>query len=124
MDTVLAVRNREDPSEMTSQYPNLDLVFVESCSFLSQHSLELSPRNGSSIPWRKSATRSNSSSVIVSSQNFLIATGASPIVPKPLEIAAQESGVPMFTYRTVLQPSSKNNTGSIWNILQSSNYKC
>lgn len=120
MDTVLAVRNREDPSEMTSQNPNLDLVFVKNCSFVSQHSLELSPRDGY-IPWQSSSNRSNSSSVLVSSKKFLIATGASPIVPKHLEIAAQESKVPMFTYRTVLQPSEMNNTGSIWNILQSSN---
>lgn len=120
MDTVFAVRKREEPDGMTERNPNLDLMFVKDCRFVSPHSLELTPRNGSSIPWQSNSSES-SSSVPVSSKQFLIATGASPIVPKHLQKFAEEAGVPVFTYRTMLQPSSNNETESIWSILQSSN---
>jgi pyruvate/2-oxoglutarate dehydrogenase complex dihydrolipoamide dehydrogenase (E3) component len=122
-NTVFAVRQREEPDGMTERNPNVDLVFVHGCQFLSPHELDLTPRNASSIPWQNvSSSNSSNGSITVSSKKFLIATGASPVVPKHLEEAARSVGVPIHTYRTVLQPDN-NDTRSIWNVLQKSSTK-
>jgi pyruvate/2-oxoglutarate dehydrogenase complex dihydrolipoamide dehydrogenase (E3) component len=54
------------------------------------------------------------------SKKFLIATGAVPIVPERLEMAAKRAGLTTYTYRTLLQPSSgEDEEESIWQLLES-----
>ena len=125
-NTVIAVRQRENASEIMKRSPNLDVVFVKDCHFVSPHELELTPRNNSIIPWREEGSFSsidnindnntNNMTFTVTSKQFLIATGASPVVPQHLKEAAQVAGVPIYTYRSVLQPN--NTSKSIWKVLQ------
>lgn len=112
-DTVMAVRQREDPTRMTQGNPNLDLVFCRECHFVSPYELQVTLRN----PWN-STDGNKSNTVTVTSEKFLIATGASPIVPQHLESAAQDANVPLYTYRSTLLPESNANNNSLWNILQ------
>jgi pyruvate/2-oxoglutarate dehydrogenase complex dihydrolipoamide dehydrogenase (E3) component len=97
IDTVMAVRNREDIASFEN-VTNLELVLVESSRFVSKSEMEIVPRAGSSeqdkVPRR-----------IIRGKKFLIATGAAPIVPGVLKQEASLAGLPLFTYRTVLSPS-------------------
>ena len=128
IDTVSAVRQRENAADIADRNPNLDLVFVRNCRFISPHELELKPRNASNVVWDTSP--SPNGTVTLTSKAFLIATGASPIVPRHLELAAKEAGVPIHTYRSVLQPPRSNDQGlsfddrpeSIWNMMKREDY--
>jgi pyruvate/2-oxoglutarate dehydrogenase complex dihydrolipoamide dehydrogenase (E3) component len=121
INTVSAVRQREDFSGVDDRNPTLDFLFVQKCRFVSSHELELAPRNTSNIlPWNTRV--STNSSVLVTSKKFLIATGASPIVPEHLQRAARKAGVAVHTYRSVLQPprSEDDALESIWNMTATS----
>lgn len=119
--TVSKVKIRESPSAIVERNPNLDLMLISDCEFVlpyqiqvtfpceffsSVRSLELE-----SIP-------KNTTTITLSSKKFLIATGASPIVPESIRIQASEYNLPIFTYRTVFQPTSDN---SLWNLLAEKN---
>lgn len=103
-ETVRAVRQREDIGHFES-VPNLDLLLVQSTKFLSSNQLEILPRQEQNGKVPPPGIR------IVHAKKFLIATGASPIVPPDLERAAKLANLPLYTYRDVLSPESNH---SIW----------
>lgn len=82
-----AVRARESPDRIRN---TTDLYFVQSCRFVSTHEMEIQAINASE-PLRLRARR------------FLIATGASPIVPETFQAQAKAAGLPLYTYRSILQ---------------------
>ncbi len=111
--TVTAVRNREDPSAMVERNPNLEIAIVADCQFISPHGLSLTVEQFFSS---KNETRFAASKNIIRSKKFIIATGSSPIIPVPLQRSAQAVGLPIYTYQTLLRPSSDEvNPNSIWN---------
>ena len=101
-NTVRAVREREDISNF-DQVPNVDLVFVNSSRFISHNQMEISPLQASEITNK------------IQAKKYLIATGASPIVPPELMQAAQEAKIPVYNYRDILSP--ENEQQSLWSQL-------
>lgn len=103
------VRAREDPARI-GDAPNLDLEFVRDCRFVSPHEMRLECYDNST--WLSSGedgrgnapADSTTTERIISSRKFIIATGASPIIPEELARAARDAGVPYFTYRSLLRP--------------------
>jgi pyruvate/2-oxoglutarate dehydrogenase complex dihydrolipoamide dehydrogenase (E3) component len=89
-DTVNLVLQREDPEGVEERNPNLDLLLVDSCHFISRSELEVKLKN--------------STHLILHSSNFIISTGASPVVPTRLQQELDEAGIPLFTYRNMLSP--------------------
>lgn len=96
LNTVMAIRKREDICNFHNA-TNLDLVLVESSKFVSRDEMEIVPRDTHNTTKRVRAKR------------FLVATGASPIVPSALREQALEAGLPLFTYRSILSPSENAN---------------
>jgi pyruvate/2-oxoglutarate dehydrogenase complex dihydrolipoamide dehydrogenase (E3) component len=125
-NTVLTVRGRENAQAMVDRDPNLDVALISDCHFVSPHELSLTLGRAYSSSARTNATwadhEGKSSPMIVRSKKFLIATGASPVIPKDLEAAAQLAGVPTYTYQTLLRPSNieQDNT-SIWQFANNNN---
>jgi pyruvate/2-oxoglutarate dehydrogenase complex dihydrolipoamide dehydrogenase (E3) component len=118
--TVATVRLREDPNAIVDRNPNLDIILVNDCCFVSPHQMRLSPRrcysSARSLP-------NGTDQIMVRSKKFLIATGASPIIPESIEAAAKHAGLPIYTYRSVYRPSQgeKCKPESIWNLLENNN---
>jgi len=102
-DTVSAVRKREDPVAMAA-YKNLDLLLCKDCRFTSNQEMDIQPRN-------------ETETLRIRSKKFLIATGASPILPESFVTQAKVANVPIFTYRTILYPEKDSSKPSIWNLL-------
>lgn len=120
-NTVLTVREREDPNAMVERNPNLDIALVSDCHFTSSNKLSLTVQQGYSCNntnRTKIRALDSNTPTIVRSKKFLIATGASPVVPDHLENAAQAARIPTFTYQTLLRPS-REEEHSIWQILAS-----
>jgi pyruvate/2-oxoglutarate dehydrogenase complex dihydrolipoamide dehydrogenase (E3) component len=100
-DTVMELRKREDASEIADRDPNLKLGFVENCKFLNKNELEIHE-------WNETSPRR------IKSKSFLLATGASPVVPNHLIEEAGAADVPLYTYRSLLQPGGDPR---IWEML-------
>ena len=102
-NTVRAVRKRES-KENFANVTNLSLELVDSSRFVSENEMDLVPQRGSN----KTIQR-------IRAKKFLIATGASPIVPANLKCDAEKTGIPIFTYRDILSPETNN---SLWEELR------
>ena len=138
-DTIQTVRSREGtPQEMVERnHPHLNIVLLQKGYFTSPQTMELvvsassSSRNsdgkrrmmyGPILENHRHNKTTTTTTLTISSKKFLIATGASPIIPPGLEQSAKEAGVPFYTYRTLFgqqaQASSSSDTDdSIWNLL-------
>ena len=102
------VRAREDPSRI-GDVPNLDLEFVKDCQFISPHEIQLICYDNSTWSMGKTVVSPDDVSTqkrTIRSKKYLIAVGASPVVPDNLARAAREAEVPYLTYRTLLRPNS------------------
>ncbi len=120
--TVSRVKSRENPSGIVERNPNLDLMLVSDCRFLSPQEIEVTfPYEfySSVRSFNDSCSPGESTKFIFSSKKFLIATGASPIIPKTLDNQAREANLPIYTYRTLYRPSSDGN--SIWDLIANKN---
>jgi pyruvate/2-oxoglutarate dehydrogenase complex dihydrolipoamide dehydrogenase (E3) component len=111
--TINTVRARESPNAMVSRSKNLDIALLSDGKFVNPHEMDLNILEFFSS--------SNSSvhvpvTMRIRGKKFIIATGASPVVPAKLEEEAKLAGLPIHTYRSLLRPTSDND-GSIWNIL-------
>jgi pyruvate/2-oxoglutarate dehydrogenase complex dihydrolipoamide dehydrogenase (E3) component len=93
-DTVNLVLRREDPEGVEDRNSNLDLLLVDSCRFISRSEVEV--------------VLKNSTALTLQSAKFIIATGASPVVPVRLQQESEEAGIPLFTYRSMLSPESNS----------------
>jgi pyruvate/2-oxoglutarate dehydrogenase complex dihydrolipoamide dehydrogenase (E3) component len=116
-NTVQTVRARESAEGLVDRNPMLDFILVNSCHFESPNHMVLGACESYSsarvLPFGKNVT--------IHSKQFLIATGASPVVPVHLEEAAQRAGLLTYTYRTLLRPSeSETAPESIWHPLHES----
>ena len=99
-NTVTAVRTREDAARFHN-VTNLEFIMVESSQFISKNEMLLIPQNATQPPQQ------------IRAEQFLIATGASPIVPPKLQKDATLAGLPLLTYRDILTPNKeKRNRGA------------
>ncbi len=116
-DTVNKVRDRESPEDMADN-PNLDLIFSPKVSFDAPHALNIvKPYMYNStftgfIDTRKSPLHTGSShlhkeSIQITAKQFIIATGASPVVPQKLRQSAERAGLPLLTYRSLFRPDGE-----------------
>lgn len=112
--TVNKVRARESPAAMVARNKNLDIALLTEGKFVNSHEMDLNIAEFFSA--RDSTIPSPSTKIRVRGKKFIIATGASPFVPKRLEREANESGLPLYTYRTLLRPESESKD-SLWNLL-------
>lgn len=111
-EAVGKVRGREAPSRIAIAGPTLDLEFVQNCKFVSDHEMKLTCYDNST--WLEDTAANTSSSIahipvrekVVTAKKFLIATGASPVLPESLIRAATDADVPYYTYRSLLRPNS------------------
>jgi hypothetical protein len=104
------VRAREDPNRIVD-VPNLELEFVKDCKFISTHLMRLKCYSNSTWIQGLNGTVSNAATTsvverVITSRKFLIATGASPVLPEKLTKAAEDAGVPYLTYRSLLRPTT------------------
>lgn len=131
VDTVHRVRHREDPQEMQNRNPNLDLFWVETCRFVSDSEIQIQLRHGSSNNSSNSDDENgstnqhqegSSTTITIQADKFVIATGASPIVPAHFQQAAARAGIPVLTYRTLLSPEQQgddcSSSQALWDLLQ------
>lgn len=100
------VRTREDVSRLAN-VSSLDLEFVQGCHFESDGRLNILCYDNST--WLREDTSPTEGGISVqertiSSKRFIIATGAGPKIPDDLRRAAEQSGVPYHTYRSILRP--------------------
>jgi pyruvate/2-oxoglutarate dehydrogenase complex dihydrolipoamide dehydrogenase (E3) component len=119
--TVSKVKIRESPSAIVERNPNLDLMLISDCEFVSPYQIQVTfPCEffSSVRSLELESIPKNTTTITLSSKKFLIATGASPVVPESIRIQASEYNLPIFTYRTVFQPTSDN---SLWNLLAEKN---
>ena len=89
-ETVELVRRREDPHELEKRNPQVTVHLVDRCHFISQQHMQLHYKNGTSIT--------------LHAKNYVLATGASPLVPDEWKQQAENANLPLFTYRSVLRP--------------------
>ncbi|CAB9527325.1 Dihydrolipoyl dehydrogenase [Seminavis robusta] len=104
LETVTAVRQREDICNFQG-VPNLELVLVQSTKFVALDEIEIVPYDDDTYTVTTANRRR------IRSKKFLLATGASPIVPSNLQNEADKAALPLYTYRDVLLPDSSN---SFW----------
>ena len=108
---VEAVRKRENSAPDAEKNPNLDIVFVQDCYFVSNRKIKLKGNQGETAM----------TSRVVSAKKIIIATGSSPLLPEVLKNAADRANIPYDTYRSLLRPSSPSTPpeedDSFWNIL-------
>ena len=120
--TVSKVKCRESPAGIVERNPNLDLMLVSDCRFVSRRKIEVTfPYEfySSVRSFNQSHSPRESTNCTFSSKKFLIATGASPIVPETLDKQAREANLPVHTYRTLYQPSDDGK--SIWDLITNKN---
>ena len=109
------VRAREDVARLANDVPSLDLEFVQGCHFESDGRLNILCYDNST--WLREDTSSTEGGLpvqerTISSKRFIIATGAGPKVPDDLRRAAEQSGVPYHTYRSILRPGGGHHRSS------------
>jgi pyruvate/2-oxoglutarate dehydrogenase complex dihydrolipoamide dehydrogenase (E3) component len=105
MTTVSKVRARESPQAMVDRNPNLDIALVLRGQFVRSHEMTMDvTRFYSSNSTKKFADHK----IRVRGKKFIIATGASPIVPEGIEKEAKAAELPIYTYRTLLRPDSES----------------
>ncbi len=107
-DSVSNVRSRESPSNMTERNTMLDLEFVKECHFIDPHHMELNIINDPESTPSLTKNLKDSNIREISGKKFIIATGASPVMPEKFIQAANNANIPHFTYRSVLRPSLSN----------------
>mmetsp|Transcript_9477 Transcript_9477/g.18176 ORF Transcript_9477/g.18176 Transcript_9477/m.18176 type:complete len:668 (-) Transcript_9477:109-2112(-) len=100
-DTVNLVRGREDPQDIQERNGSVELLLVDSCRFVSASEVEVRKRNSTSEP------------LILRGSRFMIATGASPVVPRKFEREAKRANVPLLTYRSLLSPEGNR---QLWDL--------
>ncbi|KAL7564153.1 hypothetical protein ACA910_021128 [Epithemia clementina (nom. ined.)] len=109
LDTVQAVREREDPKAIEARNTNNKIVVhynLQSCRFVNPHELEI--------------IHTNRTVESIQGQIFVIATGAGPIVPDAWKRQAAIADLPLFTYKTVLKPELNQEFWAIFNATTSS----
>ena len=119
-EAVGQVRDRESPARISAG-PTLDFEFVKDCRFTSSHEMSLFCYDNStwlhanesrhkSVGNSPVAAASSKSNALyerrIRSKRFLIATGASPVLPDNMIQAAKRLDMPYFTYRSLLRPAS------------------
>ncbi|KAG7341922.1 mercuric reductase [Nitzschia inconspicua] len=109
--TVNKVRFRESPSAMVARNKNLDIGLLSDGNFVNSHEMDLditeffsSTKPIICVP-RKIRARG---------KKFILATGASPVVPEKLQKEAEQAALHLYTYRTLLRPGLESND-AIWN---------
>lgn len=105
-ETVRKVRSREDPNDMEQRNPLLTYQQVHDCCFVDSHTLNLTFPNTNS--------NSTSTQAHVTSRQFLITTGAAPVIPDRLRQSADAAGVHWATYQSFLRPESND---PLWKLL-------
>ncbi|KAG7363098.1 mercuric reductase [Nitzschia inconspicua] len=109
--TVNKVRVRESPSAVVARNKNLDIGLLSDGNFVNSHEMDLDITEffSSTKPIicapRKIRARG---------KKFILATGASPVVPEKLQKEAEQAGLHLYTYRTLLRPGLESND-AIWN---------
>ena len=117
-ETVSKVKSRESPTAIVKYNPNLDLMLVSDCRFVSPCEIEVTfPYEfySSSRSFELPQALKNSTSFVFSSKKFLIATGAGPVVPESLDVQAKKAQLPIYTYKTIYR--SSDDTNSIWDLI-------
>ena len=120
ISTISKVKRREDPAAIVERNPNLDLMLVSDCQFVSSGEIEVTfPYEfySSIRSFNQSYSPEDLATFTFCSKKFLIATGASPIIPETLQKQAIKANLPVYTYRTIYRPSSDGN--SIWDLISS-----
>ena len=114
--TVAAVRKREDVAHYEN-VTNLDLAFCEydTCQFVSNNELEYQDADPQ---WNQTMENTSASSPRkrkrIRAKKFLIATGASPIIPEDILRDATTIGLPLYTYRDILSPPESDESSTFW----------
>lgn len=117
-NTVQKVRDRESPTAMVSRNEKLDIGLLSSGHFVNSHEMDLDMTEffSSSIVTNPKQFSATTTTTRVRGKQFILATGASPMIPVKLENEAELAGLPLYSYRTLLRPGfGKEN--SVWNIL-------
>jgi len=103
-DTVQTVRERENPSKDNDTQERdpglLSYRHVKDCHFVNKHTLYI--------------VHPNNTATHVTSRQFLITTGAAPVIPDHLEQSAASAGIHLTTYQSLLRPESRD---LLWSIL-------
>ena len=110
-ETVDLVRKREDPDKIPKTNNNVDVLVVDSCRFVSPTKVQVRLRN------RTDDTTDHvyeDTELRIKGDKFILATGASPVVPEHLEQQAKRAGIPFLTYRTLL--ASEGSAQTLWNM--------
>ncbi len=109
-DTTQKVRDRETPKRVASS-PNLDIIFASSVSFEGPNELVLGGSsylfNGTFSGFLLSSSTCNSTNnaeIRVTGKKFVICTGAGPVIPKSIQKSADDVGLQILTYRSILRP--------------------
>ncbi|KAL3903678.1 MAG: hypothetical protein SGILL_010355, partial [Bacillariaceae sp.] len=112
--TVNKVRARESPLAMVERNPNLDIALLSTGHFVGPKEMELDVTQF----YSNNVTNNFSNQITrVTGKKFLIATGASPIVPEKLEQQATAAKLPLWTYRTLLRQDDQH-SNSFWELTQ------
>ena len=118
ISTISKVKRREDPAAIVERNPNLDSMLVSDCRFVSPGEIEVTfPYEfySSIRSFNQSSSPEDLTTFTFSSKKFLVATGASPIIPETLHNQAIKANLPVYTYRTIYRPSIDGN--SIWDLI-------
>jgi len=127
-ETVQKVRERESPAGMAGN-PNLDLIFTPDLSFNEPHVLRIANPyilNSTFTGFmaitptdRETSTEDDSEYkyIQITAKQFIIATGASPVIPSRLFQTAKRVGLPLLTYRSLFRPDREGIESDIlWNL--------
>ncbi len=121
--TVNKVRERESPLDIVQRNKLLDVAIISNGYFVKSHEMNLeiqhfySTRNNMMKPNETKHDGLSRSRIRVRSKKFLIATGASPIIPKKFQQEAQNADLPIYTYQTFLRPTDFLESSNIWRFL-------
>jgi len=101
-NTVKAVLQRDNVDGVSERNPRIVVFPATHCYFDDPHTLRLQGSNSTRLVSRK----------------FLLTTGATPIVPLTWRKEAEQAGLVLSTYQTLLNPS-KHGSDPIWKLLKS-----
>ena len=107
-DTVKKVRARENPDDVEQRNSLLVYLQVEDCYFADPHTLNATSYNRPS---------NSTEAIALTSRNFIIATGASPVISEELQQSATIANLHTSTYQSFLRPEANDN---MWHLLDAS----
>jgi len=108
-DTVRTVRARENPAGMEQRNPTVVYRQVKDCYFVDPYTMNITESDQDS-----NSTACCLTSNTLTARNFLLTTGAAPVMPEKLRQSATAAKLHVSTYQSLLRPETGD---KLWHLI-------